>query len=219
MKLLKSQTDFLYEQIFNHELHPSQFELIDDYHSRSGETINKIVHKSSEYFFKFIIYDNAFTKFECSYSPSQDSFVIQKYLRDWQDMIVEFHIWLNCLEKEIYTPDYWNRFSTEYSIVSDLEINRNTDKFSAFEYKQLQIILLEFKNKIQLIDLTQSQIDRIEEKIDDLTSKAIDMNKFDWTSLFLGTLFSIFIQLEVTHENINKIFSILKTIFSRFLLN
>jgi hypothetical protein len=45
------------------------------------------------------------------------------------------------------------------------------------------------------------------------------MNKFDWTGLFLSSLMSIFIQLEVTRENVNHIFSILKSIFNRFLLN
>ncbi len=219
MKLLKSQSDFLYDQILNHELHPSQFELIDDIHVWSKETVNKIVHKSSEFFFKLSIYEQAFPKYECAYSPGQNSFVIEKYVRDWEDMIMEFHIWLNCLKREIYTPDYWSRFSNEYSIISGLDINKNNDKFSAFEFQQLQMKLSDFKSDIQQIELTKLQLMQIEKKIDDLTLIALEMNKFDWTGLFLSSLMSIFIQLEVTRENVNHIFSILKSIFNRFLLN
>jgi len=99
-----------------------------------------------------------------------------------------------------------------------LNLNNEADKFSALEFEDLKIKVSAIKQGLNNIDLLSDQISVINEKLDHLTELAVNMNKFDWKSQFIGTIISIIIQLEVTQENAKSLWALIKQVFNNYFL-
>lgn len=51
-----------------------------------------------------------------------------------------------------------------------------------------------------------------------LTELAKELNKFDWKNLFIGTIISITIQLNVTPDNATLLWELIQNVFSNYFL-
>jgi hypothetical protein len=71
---------------------------------------------------------------------------------------------------------------------------------------------------IKTIPLLTVQETAIANQLDHLMELAKELNKFDWKSLFIGTISSIIIQLGVTKENAHELWSLIKKVFNNFFL-
>ncbi len=76
----------------------------------------------------------------------------------------------------------------------------------------------QIKSSLGTINLLEEQQVAISQKLDHLIDVAKDLNKFDWKNLFIGTIISIIIQLEVNKENAALLWELIKRVFRNFLL-
>lgn len=216
MKLLNIQRNELFDNITAYGLSPSQFTLSEINSTMSENEIATVLRlNNSKFYFMFETYqsENHYLYF----SPGQGKYTGENLAEDWDEVISCFHEWLNVLFQEITAEDKWTRLENE---VKGLKINftDDQDKFSANEYIHLKEQISTLKDGVQKIGLTQEQTQAIINKLDHLTELATEMNKFDWKSMFIGTIVSIIIQLSVTPQNAMTLWTLIKQVFSTFIL-
>ena len=217
MKLLVSQKDELFELINTSEwFTPSQFKLIENVTKENGVN-TEIIFENSDYYFRFLEQRQYYGVFIANYSPSEKLLFEVASSLDWIKGISHFKNWLRFLNHEINAPNKWNRIIKE---LPNIQISSEDDdaKFSYREYIELIDKINQIKELLKKVPLLAEQQNVIVEKLDHLTDLAKDLNKFDWKSLFIGTIASIIIQLSVSKENALQIWSLIKKVFNNFFL-
>src|SRR5690606_20666873 len=108
----------------------------------------------------------------------------------WEETIIIFNNWLFFLQRELTTPNHWDNFKNQ---IAGLNFNTNYDneKFSYNEYIVLENKMNLLKRQLDIIPLLAEQNIDIKNHLDRLTEKAKDLGKFDWKSLFIGTIVTI----------------------------
>lgn len=218
MRLLNSLKNDLFDNIESISLSPAQFEFEDARSTISEfENTTRLIFKNSEYYFAFESLEVlGETKHYALYSPGDTTFSTSKMSGSWQNQLHNFYDWLTFLNREITIPDKWKRLQHE---INDLTINfeNEENKFTAQEFIDLTKQMQTLKAGVLTLSLPSNQSEVINAKLDHLINLAEDMNKFDWNSLFIGTIISIIIQLSVTQENAKLLWDIIKFSFSKLL--
>ena len=211
MKLLLSQKDEIFEIINNFKsFSPNQFELNEDL-----DNSRTILHfKKSEYYFKFLSNNEGYW---ANYSPGWEKIMDATGYLNWTKSKELFFDWLICLRRELTTPNYWENFKSRLSGISFI-VRYDNEKFSYKEYEDLEIKIDLLKDKLESIPLLIEQNIEIKNHLDRLTESAKEMGKFDWKNLFIGTILSIIIQLNVTPENATALWELIKDTFNKYFL-
>lgn len=218
MKLLASQKDTLFDYIENVGLSPSQFEFKETPSSySSGQIATILLFKDSEFYFTFETYPNSLTSHFALYCPGSDSHTNQHNSGTWINQLKYVNLWLQHLIREINTPNKWNRLFKEIEGIG-FNFENNEDKFTVREYEDLKQRIFTLKASISTVGLLPEQITAINTKLDHLTDVAKEMNKFDWKGLFVGTIITIVIQLNVNPQNAQALWILIKQIFNNYLL-
>lgn len=215
MRLLTSQKDTLFDIIEEFELSPSQFQFSDGRSVFSTVGIaTRLYFKNSEFHFSFDSVDN---RHYASFCPGEQAFQEEANTLTWDQQLYCFQGWLENLKREINSPNKWDRLDKEIKGLR-IKFENEEDKFSAQEYQELKIKIDVLKKGVDQIGLLAEQVSVINSKLDHLTELAQEMNKFDWKSLFIGTIISIIIQLNVTAENAKSLWALIKRVFSNYFL-
>lgn len=220
MKLLISQKDKLFEIIENdNNFTPSQFE-INEICQGGNKIMTEFKFKNSDYYYKFFPDTESASCFYANYSPgvySNIDYTTRFVINDESNKL--FKQWLFCLNRELNAPNKWERLQNE---IQSLNINFNednsNDKFSFQEYTDLSNKIDILKQNIKSINFSSEQLNAIDIKLDDLKELAKNLKRFDWRNLFIGTIISIIIQLEVNKDNANDLWRLIKHIFSNLFL-
>jgi hypothetical protein len=214
MKLLTSQKDTLFDLIEKKGLSPSQFSFSDKSSKfRPGQS-PCLKFNNSEFYFTFDSKDN---KYYSIYSPGNDKFVDEAAPITWDNQLYYFKEWVAYLIREISAPNKWERLKKELEEIS-INFDSSEDKFSFQEYEELKTKVAFLKQNISTVGLAINQAQAINAKLDHLTELAKDMNKFDWKSLFIGTIMSIIIQLSVTPDNAKTLWTLIRQAFNNYFL-
>ncbi len=216
MKLLTSQKNLIFELIqendyFSH----NQFELIES--ETMGEHHTRIQFKSNQsYYFKFLgsEYVNAFY---ANYSPGHFQILDYTSHIPWREIIENFEQWLSNLRREIAAPNLWDKFKENISEIKYFN-DFDNQNFSYSEYSTIIQKIDILKNSLSSVPLILDQQKEIFKKLDHLCDKAKDLGKSDWINLFVGTIISVIIQLNVTNENANAIWNLIKNVFNNYFL-
>lgn len=141
----------------------------------------------------------------------------RSYPGSWDSQLRQFSEWLGYLKREVTSPNKWERLHKE---LESLKFNFRDDKtkFSAQEFEDIKVKIETLKRSINEIGLLEKDVAVINSKLDHLTEMAINLNKFDWKSLFIGTIISIVIQLNVTPDNAKALWSLINTVFNSYFL-
>lgn len=215
MKLLTSQKNILYDVIIAYGLSPSQFILTEKESTNYvNEIVTNISHKSSEFYFSF---ESRYDRRSILFSPGSDTYSVAHSVNSWNELEYHFQNWIGNLLNEINVENKWDRLEKEMKGIN-LNLKNEPDKFSAHEFEELKNKVLAIKQGLNKIGLLSEQVSIINEKLDHLTELAIDMNKFDWKSLFIGTILSVIIQLGVTQENAKSLWALIKQVFNNYFL-
>lgn len=217
MKLLPSQKNTLFDLIENSGLSPSQFTLENYISTGSSVVYTELRYKNSEFFFRFSLSNNGMAPFRAVYCPAENLYSDDSFFSSWESEMEYFHDWLKLLAREISTPNKWERLKNELEGIG-INFENNEDKFSVSEYEDLKQRVMILKQGTAAIALLPEQLATINNKLDHLTELAKEMNKFDWKSLFLGSIMSIIIQLGVTKENANELWALIKRVFNNYIL-
>ena len=203
--------------IESYHLSPNQFEFSEGASKNLfEEKVTLLKYKQSEYYFLFDTGSNTSGHY-AFFCPGNSEHTEKGYPQNWSGQLGYVENWLRCLIREINTPNKWERLKYE---VDSLNINfeYSEDKFSYIEYEDLQKRMFVLKQGISKSDLLEEQIKVINDKLDHLTEMAKEMSKFDWKSLFIGTIVSIVIQLAVNQENAKNLWILIKQIFNTYML-
>ncbi|MDQ3021320.1 MAG: hypothetical protein M3R36_12235 [Bacteroidota bacterium] len=213
MKLLLTQKNQLFDLIELEGLSPIQFNIIET-ENRLGLS-TRFEYANSGFF----LFESEISDFlsHVIYSPGDFTFQSGTNTKDWNENIKHFRGWLNYLKREINAPDKWGKLQSEIENLNLIGAE-DEDKFSASEYEQLKVKMETLKKKISELSLNPKQSEIINSKLDYLTMIALTLNKFDWKSLFIGTIISIIIQSSISPENSKALWLLIKGIFNNYFL-
>ncbi|SEA03150.1 hypothetical protein SAMN05443667_101674 [Flavobacterium gillisiae] len=216
MKLLTSQKNSLFEIIQNFEFFShNQFEIIED--DVMGSYTTYIEYKANKGFnFRFLDSEYNNTLY-VNYSPGYEQMTDCTSQIDWNQTLNVFINWLDYLQREVTSPNLWKQFKNEISEIKLLN-NFNNQKFSFSEYNEISEKIDVLKNCLSEIPLILNQQNAIILRLDHLSETAKDLGKFDWVNLFVGTIISVVIQLNVTPENTTAIWDLIKRVFNNYFL-
>jgi hypothetical protein len=219
MKLMRSQKDDIYDLIVRDNLSPSQFEFSEvESKMVSNKVATILKFKQSDYFFTFETVAHSNEPHYAIYSPGKYSYEETNYTRDWVTQFRKLQDWLIYLKREINTPNKWDRFINDFSDIQFLS-DIDTSKFAIPEFEELKLKISFLKDSISESPLIPTHIELFNSKLDYLLESAKTMNKFDWKSLFVGSIISIIIQLSVSPDNAKLIWGLIRKAFSNFLLD
>lgn len=212
MRLLLSQKNQLHEAIELEKLNPFQFTLTENVENFEGGNSTEIVYKTNTEF-KFRI--SPFMQYwQVDKCPGDDIYSSQKHFAGFDDVYLSFEKWLKYLKEEITSTDKWTLVN---QVVSSIDLFKNEDivneKFSAHEFNILNEKMNQLQKGLSDIGLTINEINVINQKLDNIYLLALDLGKFDWANLFIGTIVSIIIQLGLTPENTSLLWKLVKEIF------
>jgi len=216
MKLLTSQKNSLFEIIqsldfFSH----NQFELIEK--DIMGVCDTHIEYKANkDFYFRFIDSNYANSLF-VNHSPGDEQIMDATSQINWNQTLNIFENWLYYLQREVTSPNLWQQFKTEISEIKYIN-NFSNQKFSFSEYTEISEKIEVLKSSLSSIPLILNQQNEIILRLDHLSETAKELGKFDWINLFIGTIISVVIQLNVTPENANAIWDLIKRVFNNYFL-
>ncbi|UTN05155.1 hypothetical protein L0669_04430 [Flavobacterium bizetiae] len=216
MKLLKTQKNSLFDIIqeidfFSH----NQFEFIEN--ESEGTYNTRIQYNPDKSFFFSFTDSKSINVLYVNYSPGEEQIIDSSSQITWNEALNHFLNWLVFLNREVTAPNLWEKFKTEISDIKFLN-NFNNEKFSFSEFTEISQKIESLKNSLSTIPLILNQQNEIILRLDHLSETAKDLGKFDWINLFVGTIISVVIQLNVTPENANALWELIKRIFNNYFL-
>lgn len=219
MKLLLRQKNELFEKIEATQMFtPSQFE-IEEITGATNLIITgtEISFRGTEY--SFTVMDEPRDRsFSVGYSPGDELFVEGYTAVGWDSVISLYMQWLDNLEEEVKLGDKWNRLHQEMQELMLSPTIEDGAKFTHSEFLELSKKISDIKNALPSIPLLLEQQKVLEYKLDNLLKLATDLNKFDWRSLFIGTIQSIIMQLGITPDNATLIWQAIKMVFHNYFI-
>jgi len=216
MKLLLLQKNELYTIIEESEcLTPRQFSLIETQNDRGG--FASINLKESDYVFRIFKEENYAKSFVVNYIPGLDTYEEASERVGWEGIINHFYEWIENIARELNEPNKWERLEQEISSIKFSSYPDNS-KFTIREYEQLKSKTILLSQNLSSIPLLVQQQTEINKELERLTELAKDLGKFDWQNLFIGTMISIVIQLNVTKENAALLWDLIKSTFNSYFL-
>ena len=210
MKLLPSQLNELYDLIVNMGyFSPGQFSK-----SASGD---EFTMNGTEYYFKIFEDSNYSNSFVVNYSPGETSYKAASSTVGWDKVSYYFQNWLYFLNREIVSPDKWGRLFDEMKSLIGTTPDHDLH-FSHAEFLDISNKINHIKSSLEQIPLLTDQNAAIEHQLDNLLERTSSLKKFEWQNLFIGTIISIIIQLNVTPENAALLYDLIKTTFKGLFL-
>ncbi len=135
----------------------------------------------------------------------------------WENVLTYFEKWAKAIKSELSTPTGWETFDSENYMKT--EFSDLKEKFSVEEQELIKQNLKELTSKIKQLELNEEVFKTFETKLDELSKKVDKLNKFDWKSLFIGTIVSLLFTFGLPPETSGFIWELVKTTFSRFQLS
>ncbi|MBS1573011.1 MAG: hypothetical protein JST62_11490 [Bacteroidetes bacterium] len=130
----------------------------------------------------------------------------------WEQVKGKFKVWTKEVFTELNTPTGWETFESENFLNNDFqELN---SEFTELEKAKVGQSISELKEKIKLLELPEPTLDILNKKLDELHIKVDKLNKFDWKSLFIGTIASLIMTLAIPPQASGLIWEYIKSAFS-----
>lgn len=210
MQLLPSQLNEIYDVIVKTKyFSPTQFTK-----SASGDEFRM---EGTEYYFRVFEDAGYVNSLIVNFSPGQFLYKEGSVSMPWIEVPIYFKKWLTYLKREISAPNKWGRLFDEMQyLIGATPIEYTT--FSHLEYLDIFSKIDYIKAYLSQIPLLQEQNVAITNQLDNLLEQTKNLNKFDWQNLFIGTIISIIIQLNVTHDNAILLYNLIKNVFKGLFL-
>ena len=119
---------------------------------------------------------------------------------DFSHLLIDIREWADEIKLVVETPDYWADTQLSRELINDIqrEDTENTP-FNEDEQKQIAAQLHEITKQLkEQFELTNEQIERIEEWRHEATETSTRMGRKDWLIYFLGTITALIITATVT---------------------
>ena len=131
---------------------------------------------------------------------------------NWEGVVNHFKLWSKKISSELNTPNGWETFENENYLNTDYDdLNMS---FSKNEKESIRQSLKYIKKKVTTLDVSADTLKIIEHKLDELDTKVDDLKKFDWKSLFIGTVASLIMTLGIPPESAGMLWEMIKSSFN-----
>jgi hypothetical protein len=130
----------------------------------------------------------------------------------WGTLVTKFDDWTKQVYTEINFPTGWESF--ENTNFLNTEYDDLNSEFAETEKTQTKASIQELKKKISLLNLEPKKLEIIESKLDSLSLKVDELNKFDWKSLFIGTFASLIMTFVIPAEASGLLWEYIKSSFN-----
>lgn len=217
MKLLLSKKNSLFDLIESHDLSPSIFGFQEIKDDDSEQIKSRIYLKSHSFNFSITPHNDNYHLYLSPYRGKYEGYLRYK---NWKDVEVEFALWLTGLKVEITQTDKWQTLDNEIQSLQlyHEENDSFNSKFTVPEYLEIKQRIYQIKEGISQLELLPEQISLLNDKLDMVLDMTTQLGRFDWKSLFVGTIVSIIIQLEVTQDNAKAIWALIKQVFHNYFI-
>jgi hypothetical protein len=139
------------------------------------------------------------------------------YSDNWGNTLTKFENWSKRISDELNSPTGWETFENVNFMNAEFEdLNLEFTESEKIQTKQNIDVL---KSKIKLLQLPDEKLNIIEHKLDLLSLKVDELNKFDWKSLFIGTIASLIMSLIIPPDTSGIIWEYIKSSFSNLKIN
>jgi hypothetical protein len=218
MKLLLSQKNRLFDIIEENGLTPGLFGYNEVFTSDGRVAETRISFKNAP--FSFSIYCKNGKDIIIKHSPGYSMYEELAYPDTWGEIEFDYGTWLSYIEREIKLEDKWEKLNSE---IQSLQLyNGENDflnsKFTVQEYLEIKQKIYLLKEGISKLELLPEQITILNDKLDLVLDMTTQLGRFDWKSLFIGTIVSIIIQLGVTQDNAKAIWALIRQIFHNYFI-
>lgn len=210
MQLLPSQLNELYDLIIETDyFSPGQFtkSALGDEFRMNGTRYYFRIFEDTEYVNSLFV----------NFSPGEMLYKEGSSSIPWMEVPVYFLKWLKYLKREISAPDKWGKLFDEMRYLVGTTPSQSAN-FSHEEYLEISNKIDHIKSSLAQIPLLQEQDTAIKNQLDNILELTSKLNKFDWQNLFIGTIISIIIQLNVTQENALSLYNLIKSTFKDLFL-
>ena len=130
----------------------------------------------------------------------------------WATTLTKFSHWAGQVFTELNSSTGWETFENTNFLNTDFtDLN---EEFTETEKEQTRESIKELKVKIKLLNLAPEKLLIIENKLDSLCIKVDDLNKFDWKSLFIGTIASLIMTFVIPQEATGMFWEYIKSSFN-----
>ncbi|MBX7155313.1 MAG: hypothetical protein K1X91_10140 [Bacteriodetes bacterium] len=154
--------------------------------------------------------------FFVSYTPAEDKYSETNNCIDFEEILTYFEIWIDYLTEEVNAMQLWNEwYDGSTSNFNGTEFF-NGD-FTEKEIEILQVKVLELKSKCRELVSDTEKFELIDNKLDTVIEQLSQMNKFDWRSFFIGTIFNLLQALSIDKNTGNQILNLVQTFFTNLL--
>lgn len=116
----------------------------------------------------------------------------------WSETTKAFETWVKQLAIELNTPTGWETFQNNSFFNSDYENLNNS--FTLEEKNQVIEGVREIREKVNLMELPLETVKGIDQKLQELQLKVNKLSKFDWKSLFIGTIANLIMSFTIPPE-------------------
>lgn len=135
----------------------------------------------------------------------------------WATTLTMFGNWTKQVSTELNSSTGWKTFENTNFLNTEYE-DLNSE-FTEAEKIQTKDSIKELKVKIKLLNLAPEKLQVIESKLDCLSQKVDELNKFDWKSLFIGTIASLIMTFVIPQEASGMFWEYLKSSFNNMKIN
>lgn len=135
----------------------------------------------------------------------------------WATTLTLFENWIKQVSTELNSATGWETFENTNFLNTEYEDLNN--EFTELEKIQTKQNIKELKVKIKLLNLAPEKLQLIENKLDSLSHKVDELNKFDWKSLFIGTIASLIMTLVIPQEASGMFWEYIKSSFNNMRIN
>jgi hypothetical protein len=187
---------------------------IFDFQTTGEYEIFKIKFKYD--YFSFVIVKQKTNVYQIEYFSVDNKNAVSASI-SWDGLLNYFLVWAEKLALEFNSPTGWESF--ENASFLNAEYEELNSKFTSTEKIQTKQNIKDLKVKIKLLNLAPQKLEIIESKLDALSAKIDELNKFDWKSMFIGTIASLIMTLVVPPEVSGMLWEYIKMSFNNLKIN
>jgi len=209
--LNKRERNRLFQVIEEEKFDPADFDLEDQDDKvtvthNSGSTFEYLTKRQDQKLIDFglkeITYEYRFSVVEGNSkagSATSVDFISKYYIPDW----------LKEIRLTVGVPDYWTELQRNRKSLAIIQRGDfGNTPFTQAEQEQIAAQLQEIKKQIkEQFALSNEQMERIEERLDEAAEASKRMGRKDWLLLFSGIIFTLIIAGTVTPDVADHIFT------------
>ena len=221
LPFLRTQRNWIFEQINNLDLDPREFEWGQRaaFQSDSKRLYPALIHRPTEYYYLFKTEPDGTHWPE--YSPGRDKVVHAANGafpgQVWKNVEQALPLWLSYLKREIEAPDLWTALQQESQLIDAAVFQELDDRpFTPNELVYIRQSLDELKKFIAATQqLSAERSEFVNQRLDYLQDAAKRQGRQSWLHTTIGVLFTIVIGAALSPDAARELFRFAATVLSQ----